>query len=343
MPEHRSSEQGATALKPSAAEREDAAAPAFTIITPCLNRAGLVAEAVESVLAQDGMAVEHIVVDGGSTDGTLDVLARYPHLRVLTGPDRGVYDAINRGLAVARGSVIGHLNSDDLLLPGALTAIARALAMAPDADAACGGATVVEGGSGIDGAGGPRETCGYDDPAMKGLRPFDLCRGVPMINARFFRRSLYERVGVYDPSYRYAGDREFLIRAWTAGMKTVPVAERVYLYRQHAGSMTIVGGMRHMVPWLDEHLRLARRVMNDPASSPALCREARDWHAFELGRAATRALATGGAGQATRLAVGGIATDPVWPARFALQASGYCLRHYCLRRHERAKERPGTP
>ncbi|NUB24866.1 glycosyltransferase family 2 protein [Azospirillum brasilense] len=321
---------------------EQDAAPAFTIITPCLNRAALVAEAVESVLAQDGVTVEHIVVDGGSTDGTLEVLARYPHLRVLTGPDRGVYDAINRGLGIARGSVVGHLNSDDLLLPGALTAVARALATAPEADAACGGATVVETGSGLDGTERPREACGYDDPAMKRLRPFDLCRGVPMINARFFRRSLYERVGGYDPSYRYAGDREFLIRAWTAGMTTVPVAERVYLYRQHDGSMTIVGGMRHMVPWLDEHLRLARRVMDDPASSPALRREARDWHAFELGRAAARALTTGSAGQAARLAFAGIATDPIWPARFARQASGYCLRHYCLRRRERAKERPDT-
>ncbi|WP_167525384.1 glycosyltransferase family 2 protein [Roseomonas genomospecies 6] len=323
---------------------EQDATPLFTIITPCLNRAALVAEAVDSVLAQDGVAqdgvtVEHILVDGGSTDGTLEVLARYPHLRVLSGPDRGVYDAINRGLAIARGAVIGHLNSDDLLLPGALSAVARALAAAPDADAACGGATVVE----AHGTGRMRTSCGYDDPGMKTLRPADLCRGVPIINARFFRRGLYERVGLYDPSYRYAGDREFLIRAWTAGMKTVPVPERVYVYRQHAGSMTIVGGMRQMVPWLDEHLRLARRVMDDPASPPALRREARNWHAFEVGRAAGRALAAGAPGQAARLALGGAATDPVWPARFAWQATGYCVRHYCLPRLERAKERSGTP
>lgn len=312
--------------------------PTVTIVTPCLNRAAFIADAVESVLAQEGLPVEHVVVDGGSTDGTLEVLARYPHLRVLTGPDDGLYDAINRGLAVARGAIVGHLNSDDLLLPGALAAVVRTLAANPDADAACGGATVVE----TDPAGRMRETCGYDDPDMKALRPVDLCRGVPMINARFFRRSLYERVGVYDPSYRYAGDREFLIRAWTAGMKTIPVPERVYVYRQHAGSMTIVGGMRHTVPWLGEHLRIARRVMNDPASPPALRREARDWHAFEVGRAVARSLTAGAAGAAARLAIGGTAADPVWAARFAFQATGYCLRHYCLRRHERAKEPPGT-
>ncbi|GAA4246840.1 glycosyltransferase [Azospirillum formosense] len=337
MPEQRSFEHSGQRPQSSAAGHEGPA-PLFTIITPCLNRAALVAEAVDSVLAQGEVAVEHIVVDGGSTDGTLEVLARYPHLRVLTGSDRGVYDAINRGLAIARGAVIGHLNSDDLLLPGALAAVARVLEAAPDADAACGGVTVVETAAGS-GAGDRRvrEICGYDDPQMKTLRPVDLCRGVPMINARFFRRGLYERVGLYDPSYRYAGDRDFLIRAWTAGMKTVPVAERVYVYRQHAGSMTIIGGMRHMVPWLDEHLRLARRVMDDPSSTPALRREARDWYAFELGRAATRALTAGRVGQAARLALGGTATDPAWPARFALQAAGYCLR-----RLERAKERSAS-
>lgn len=340
MSDPQPSERGTTASQPSAAGRENATAPVFTIITPCLNRAGLVADAVDSVLAQDGVEVEHIVVDGGSTDGTLEVLARYPHLRLLSGPDRGVYDAINRGLAIARGSIIGHLNSDDILLPGALRAVARALAAAPDADAACGGATVVE--TDTSGGGRVREICGYDDPGMKTLRPVDLCRGVPMINARFFRRDLYGRVGLYDPSYRYAGDREFLIRAWTAGMKTVPVPERVYVYRQHAGSMTIVGGMRHTVPWLGEHLRIARRTMDDPASQPALRREARDWHAFEVGRATARALAAGAAGEAARLALGGTGTDPAWPARFARQAIAYCLRHYCLRHFEQAKEHPGT-
>ncbi|WP_448207506.1 glycosyltransferase family 2 protein [Azospirillum sp. sgz302134] len=312
---------------------ETAADPVVSIITPCLNRAGLIAGAVDSVLAQKGVPVEHIVVDGGSTDGTLEVLARYPHLRVLTDPDSGLYDAINRGLAIARGPIIGHLNSDDLLLPGALDAVVRALAGEPDADAACGGALVTA----LDSNGGERTLCAYDDPAMKRLRPFDLCRGVPMINARFFRRSLYDRVGVYDAAYRYAGDRDFLLRAWTAGLKTVSMPERVYAYRQHAGSLTIVEGMRHTVPWLDEHLRLARRVMNDPASPPALRREARAWHALEVGRAAARAVTGARGGEAARLTLAGAAADPGWPARFLAQATGYCLR-----RLGRAKDRSAS-
>lgn len=300
------------------------ASPAMTIITPCLNRAGLVADAVDSVLAQDGVTVEHIMVDGGSTDSTLEVLARYPHLHVLTGRDRGLYDAINRGLAVARGPIIGHLNSDDVLLPGALAAVAAAFSENPDADAACGGALVTT--AGPDGA--PRALCRYDDPTMKRLRPFDLCRGVPMINARFFHRRLYDRVGVYDPSLRYAGDREFLLRAWVAGMRTVVISQPVYAYRQHAGSLTIAGPQRRTVPWLDEHLRLARHWMTDPSSPPDLRREARAWHALETGRAVVRAATGGHPDMAARLALAGAATDPGWPARFAVQATGYCLRRF---------------
>lgn len=318
---------------PRAAAR-DGAPPLFSIITPSLNRADLIADAVESVRIQDGVTLEHIVVDGGSTDGTLDVLSRYPELRVLSGPDRGLYDAINRGLAVARGAVIGHLNTDDVLLPGALAAVARVLAAAPEADAACGGALVTT--LGPDGR--PRELCRYDDPAMKRLRPVDLCRGVPMINARFFRRRLYDRVGGYDPAYRYAGDRDFLLRAWVAGMTTAPVPERVYAYRQHAGSLTIAGNLRRTVPWLDEHLRLARRIMDDPASPPALRGEAHAWHALETGRAAVQALTGARLGEAARLALQGAAADPAWPVRILAQTAGYCLR-----RLGRAKDHSAGP
>ena len=67
----------------------------LSIVTPCLNRARFVQEAVESVLQQNYSQVEHIVVDGGSTDGTLDILRSYPHLHILSEPYRGMYDALN--------------------------------------------------------------------------------------------------------------------------------------------------------------------------------------------------------------------------------------------------------
>src|SRR5260370_131957 len=94
-----------------------------SVITPCLNGAGYLAEAIESVMAQRFPHIEHIVVDGGSTDRTLEVLRRYPHVRVISGPDRGMYDALNKGLTLARGDIIGVLNSDDCYAADALAPI----------------------------------------------------------------------------------------------------------------------------------------------------------------------------------------------------------------------------
>lgn len=291
---------------------DSAALPLISVITPCLNRAATIGLAVDSVLAQTDVTVEHIVVDGGSTDGTLDVLARYPHLTVLTGPDVGLYDAINRGIGVSRGAILAHLNSDDVFLPGALAAAAHAFDREPQADAACGGAVVWE----CDADGGAREIHAYDDPETKRLRPYDLCRGVPFINARFFRRGLYETVGGYDPSFRYAGDRDFLLRAWAAGMRTAVIPERVYAYTQHGDSLTISGGTRRVVPWLGEHLRLARCWSASAAAPVALRREARSWHAQEVGRAVALRFRDGAVVQALRLAVEGMAADPMWFGRF---------------------------
>src|SRR5262249_18358377 len=84
-----------------------------------------IGETIESVLAQQYPNLQHIVVDGMSTDDTPDVLARYPHLCVIREPDRGQGDAINKGFRVADGDILCFLNSDDTFLPGALHRVAR--------------------------------------------------------------------------------------------------------------------------------------------------------------------------------------------------------------------------
>ena len=98
--------------------------PKVSIITPSYNRAGMIETAIQSVLSQNYPEVEHIIMDGGSTDGTLEVLKKYPHLRVVSEPDQGMYDALNKGLNLAHGEIIGFLNTDDFYAPGVFAKIA---------------------------------------------------------------------------------------------------------------------------------------------------------------------------------------------------------------------------
>lgn len=107
----------------------------ITVVTPTLNQAQFLERSLESVLGQRGaFELEYLVQDGGSTDGTLDILRRHEgRLSWCSEPDGGQADAVNRALRRSTGDVVGWLNSDDLLLPGALERVARAFAEAPRA------------------------------------------------------------------------------------------------------------------------------------------------------------------------------------------------------------------
>jgi glycosyltransferase involved in cell wall biosynthesis len=103
--------------------------PRLTVVTPCLNAAATIEEALESVRSQAlGEDVEHVVVDGGSTDGTVELLREAPGVRWISEPDRGLSDAMNKGVAMASGEYIGWLNADDFYLPGALRQVVGAMA-----------------------------------------------------------------------------------------------------------------------------------------------------------------------------------------------------------------------
>ena len=108
--------------------------PDFSIITPSYNYARYVRECIESVKNQEGVTFEHIIQDAGSTDGTLDILHSYPHLKLHVEKDSGMSEGINRGFRKARGKWVMWLNTDDRLLPGALAAVKAFADSRPDAD-----------------------------------------------------------------------------------------------------------------------------------------------------------------------------------------------------------------
>jgi glycosyltransferase involved in cell wall biosynthesis len=213
------------------------AAPLISIVTPCLNRVQYVGEAVESVLAQDYPNVEHIVTDGGSTDGTLELLGRYPHLRLISEPDKNLYDALNKGIQRANGEIIGHLNSDDTYERAIFADVAAIFANNPGVDAVYGGATFF-----VDGPDGTRRTLReFTRPDEIDLSLRLVALGVPSINARFFRRRVYDKLGLYDLNFPLGADREFLVRVALGGIVGQSLNRVFYHYRQHAGSLTMNG------------------------------------------------------------------------------------------------------
>ena len=218
--------------------------PLVSIVTPSLNQGRYLGEAIRSVLEQDYPRIEHIVVDGGSTDGTLDVLRRFPQLRWVSEPDRGQADAINKGFAMAQGEIFGWLNADDYYLPGAVSAAVDALLSE--------GAGLVHGGwRQVDEKG----TTIRDVPAVT----FDYGRQLERANrvaqpGSFFTREAFEAVGGVDETLTYAMDYELWLRLG----RDYPVShvdQVLAAYRFHPTSKTVA----ESEGFLAETVRASRR------------------------------------------------------------------------------------
>jgi glycosyltransferase involved in cell wall biosynthesis len=289
--------------------------PLISVVTPCLNAASTIADAVESVLSQGYPRLEHVVADGGSRDGTLERLACFPHLRVTSGPDAGMYDALNSAIGRARGDVIVWLNADDLLGKDALMAFGEAFRDDPSVEMACGRCAIVE-------VEGGRVRIVHEN---RFTRPADfragrITHGGAMLNACAFSRRLLERVGPLDPRYRISGDRDYLVRLSLHAPAMCELDRLTYLYRRHAGSMTF-GDRRFDAIRLrqaEERLRLyppyvASRTV--PAPLRDYCRGRFRDEAFEL---LGHHLRTGAPRRVAGLLRRALAVDrsfPLWAAR----------------------------
>lgn len=179
----------------------------ISIVTTCFNSASTIADTLRSVNQQTHADLEHVIIDGGSRDTTLAIVRelgqRVGHLH--SGPDNGIYDAMNKGLAAATGDVVGLLNSDDLY-PHArvLSSVAQAFEADPSLDAIYGDLCYVKQFD-------TQQIVRYwrSSPYRPGL----FQRGwVPPHPTFFVRRSVYQRLGVFDLSFRLAADWELLAR-----------------------------------------------------------------------------------------------------------------------------------
>lgn len=179
----------------------------ISLITVAYNSAATIRTTLESVEAQGYPELEYIVVDGGSTDETLEVVGQYPELvtELVSEPDRGIYDAMNKGVLRASGDVVGILNSDDFYLhPDVLREVASAFSADPFLDAVLGDVDFVTDEDIV------RPVRTY---RAAGFRPWMFRFGLmPPHPAVFVRKSAYERVGLYKLGYKIAADFDFLVR-----------------------------------------------------------------------------------------------------------------------------------
>lgn len=229
----------------------------FSIIVPTLDRRQMLREALGSIRAQHWGDVEIIVVDGGSTDGTIEDLLHEVDVQLIEGPDRGLYDAINKGIARSGGEIIGILNSDDDFPSGTFAAVAAAFT--PDAQAVCGSALMIA---------DDRVVSVFDDQDAKALAsPRISLIGSCVLNARFMRRNCVTRIGPFSLDYKYVSDRDWLTRWYEARLSTVTIDDVVYRYRQHPGSLTFDADGSGELVIREDLLRLARRWRNDPTVS----------------------------------------------------------------------------
>ncbi len=239
--------------------------PRITLVTPSFRQVGYIEETIRSVLAQEYAELDWWIVDALSDDGTGEILDRYEGTRGLTivrEKDEGQGDAIAKGFRLGDGEIFGWLNSDDLLLPGALRAVGEAFAANPDAAVVCGAGWKVD----AEGGRTKRVAAQEFDPklirtALTYLQP-----------AMFFRREAYEGAGRLDISLQYAMDWDLLMRLADRG-RVVTIDRELAELRCYPATKSEAGGWERLM----EIAEVGRRANGSWD---------RNWIAYRLRRAA---------------------------------------------------------
>ena len=202
-----------------------------SIITPTFNSAEFLSRTLRCVAEQSYPNIEHIVVDGGSTDGTLEILKNQQRVRWVSEPDNGMYDAINKGLKMAEGSILAYLNSDDLYFTDTVERVVKFFSSHPETELVY-------------------SDCRYIDEKEEEM----FVRKYPSFNwtlyavlmgstipqqSCFWRRSVHEKVGYFDVQFQLAGDFEFFIRAGKESRFTKIPGKPLAQFRFHRTMQTI--------------------------------------------------------------------------------------------------------
>lgn len=203
----------------------------FSVVTPTFNTMPWIKRCVGSVRGQQGVAVEHIIQDGGSADGTCEWLALQTDIRFESKPDDGMYDAINRGWDRASGDILSWLNADEQYLPGTLARVQQVFEENPDVELVCGNAIIV------DETGAPL-AARRELPlrAMWVAHTFLYIYSCTM----FFRSSLRERgLLKFDTTFKISGDVDLVLRLLARGVRSMHISNYFSLFGIRADNLSM--------------------------------------------------------------------------------------------------------
>lgn len=205
--------------------------PKVSIITPSCNSGKFINKTILSVKNQDYPNIEHAIIDGGSTDGTLDIIKSFEgtyNIRWVSEKDEGQYDAINKGFRMAKGDILGYINSDDMYLPDTISKVVNCFDAYKDVEVVYGDWHIID------------EEGSIMKERRARVRPFDLrwlrCYDYINPSAAFIRSSIIKEGLFIDNSISHYGDWEWYLRIATAGKKFYFLNEKLCYFRRHPHS-----------------------------------------------------------------------------------------------------------
>lgn len=246
--------------------------PKISVVIPVLNSVKTIEKAIQSVIDQHYENVELIILDAGSTDGTIDILKRYQsyiyywHSR----PDGSSGHAINLGIQQSTGDLIAQLMADDWFEPKTFTAIAQAYVENSQADIiSCGGRTVCY----DEKLKQYKPIMTYTTASQLDLSLYNMCFGIPAMSCRFLTKTFIKSIGLMeafdeDGKHHFSADRELLLRAAVLGCKNVIIQHLGHTYFAHAESATFGKKRCIQMRIYQEHMALVERYLQRYVLSP---------------------------------------------------------------------------
>lgn len=298
-------------------------APQLSVVVFAKNAADTIERALTSVFEQQHSSVELLVLDGGSTDGTVEIIRRYQQRIAFwrSFSDGGPEYAMKEGTERASGDVICLLPADDWLEPGALDQVAREFAADPDLDVLSCGVRIVhyEGGENL------VVDAEFLDPKDLEFNIHNIVRRV-LSGGRFIRRRVYRQLGGYNPDYSMSNDLELFIRVILARPKTKVLPRLAYTYWRHPASRTLGRDPDMDMAMMRGSIRVAADHLARSPLRPDERRELRGFHGRCCARLAWMSIVRGRPAEAVAVLRQAVAENCLWPIQVVYWFFRYVLK-----------------